>query len=196
MLGNGIVSYDRDPADDGRYPAETVATFRCLQPLHSLYGDESATCETSSTWSHQTPTCNGNEIKFSHSYNVFCFQNRLKFKWVCKNIFVASCSPLMLGNGIVSYDRDPAGNGRYPAETIATFICNHLHSLYGDESATCQTSSTWSHKTPTCNGNEIKFSHRNIVFYLQNRTKMQTGLLKYFCRILFTSKLGKWYCKL
>ena len=71
----------------------------------------------------------------------------------------------MLGNGIVSFDRDQASDGRYPAETIATFTCNSLHSLYGDDSATCETSSSWSHQTPTCTGNEMKFTHRDIVFH-------------------------------
>ena len=70
-----------------------------------------------------------------------------------KIFFVASCSTLRLGNGIVSFDRDQANDGRYPAETIATFTCNPLYSLYGDNSATCETSSSWSHQTPTCNGN-------------------------------------------
>ena len=147
---------------------ETIATFTC-NPLHSLFGDSSLICETSSSWSHQTPTCTGNEIKFSHRDIVFYFQNRQKCKWVCENIFVASCSPLRLRNGIVTFDRDPAGDGRYPVETIATFTCNPLHSLFGDNSLICETSSSWSHQTPTCTGNEIKFSHRDIVFCFQNR---------------------------
>ena len=70
------MSFTRDPAGNGRYPLETIATFTCLQPLHSLFGDDSTTCETSASWSHQIPTCNGNETKFSHRDIVFCFQNR------------------------------------------------------------------------------------------------------------------------
>ena len=69
----------------------------------------------------------------SHKDILFSiFKIMKKCKWVCKNIFVASCSPLILGNGIVSFDRDQASDGRYPADTIATFTCNPLYSLYGD----------------------------------------------------------------
>ena len=44
MLGKGIVSFDRDPADDGRYPGETTATFTC-ENEYILFGDDSATCQ-------------------------------------------------------------------------------------------------------------------------------------------------------
>ena len=57
---------------------------------------------------------------------------------------------------MVSFDRDMAGDGRYPEETIATFTCNPLHIINGDDSTTCETSGNWSHQTPICIGIEIK----------------------------------------
>ena len=72
--------------------------------------------------------------------------------------FVASCGPLRLENGIVSYDRDPAGDHRYPVETTGTFTCNNGYTLvFGDESTKCQASGYWDEMwSRQCRGNEIK----------------------------------------
>ena len=72
-------------------------------------------------------------------------------------IIAGTCPDISLPDGRVSFNRDPTDNGQYPVETIATFTCNPLHSLYGDESTTCETSGSWSHQIPTCTGIEITF---------------------------------------
>ena len=65
----------------------------------------------------------------------------------------------------MSFNSDPAGNGGYYEETVATFTCSPLHCLYGDDLTTCQTSGTWNQQILTCAGNEMKFSQRYIVFH-------------------------------
>ena len=58
---NGQVSYDRDPTNEVQNPMDTTATFMC-NPGFSLVGDFSTICQTSGSWSQQTPTCISNEI--------------------------------------------------------------------------------------------------------------------------------------
>ena len=62
--------YDTDILSNGRYAEYTIARFAC-NPFHSLHGNDTATCEPSGLWSHQTPTCNGNETTFIDI--DFCF---------------------------------------------------------------------------------------------------------------------------
>ena len=64
--------------------------------------------------------------------------------------------PLRLGNGIVNYDRDQTGDGRYPVETTGTFTCDNGYTLlFGHDSTKCQASGYWRHQ-PICRGNKIK----------------------------------------
>ena len=61
----------------------------------------------------------------------------------------------MLENGQVSYSESPMTGGRYPVNTMATFMCNHGYILDGSQTRTCQPSLEWSQQTPICNrGNE------------------------------------------
>ena len=55
------ITYDRDQANNGQYPVNTIATFMCDSEYH-LDGDLSATCQPSGNWSQQ-PICRGNDIK-------------------------------------------------------------------------------------------------------------------------------------
>ena len=68
--------------------------------------------------------------------------------------FVVTCSALTLSNGAINYDEDPADDGHYPVDTIATFICNDEYYLDGDLTATCESSALWSEKS-ICRGNEV-----------------------------------------
>ena len=62
-LSDGKVSYDKDSADDGRYPVNTTATFECDGEYYLYVNAKiSATCEASGNWSQQT-TCEGNRYK-------------------------------------------------------------------------------------------------------------------------------------
>ena len=67
---------------------------------------------------------------------------------------VVSCEALSLTNGQISYDRSPK-NGRYPAETVASFSCNDRYSQFGPSSRNCRTSGAWNSQTTTCESNKI-----------------------------------------
>ena len=60
------------------------------------------------------------------------------------------CESLSLSHGEVSYNRSPV-NGKYQAQTVASFSCNYGYSRSGLESLTCQTSGNWNQEIPTCN---------------------------------------------
>ena len=57
-LLNGRVHYTQSEVGE-QYLESTRASFRCDKG-YSLHGDVSTTCQTSGSWSHQTPTCRGN----------------------------------------------------------------------------------------------------------------------------------------
>ena len=56
-LTNGQVTYDESAVTSGEYPVGTVATFRCDHG-YSSSGSTLSTCETSTSWDQETPTCN------------------------------------------------------------------------------------------------------------------------------------------
>ena len=64
-LPNGIVSYNGHQMSDSRYPIDTTATFTC-NPGYSVDGYLQNICIVSEigagNWSHQMPTCRGNDI--------------------------------------------------------------------------------------------------------------------------------------
>ena len=55
-LSNGRVSYNKSPVG-GSYPLDTMASFSC-NGGYSRSGSSSRTCQTSGSWSSQTPRCN------------------------------------------------------------------------------------------------------------------------------------------
>ena len=57
-LANGQVSYQYNMVEDGSPDVGSVASFTCNSG-YSLHGDSSRTCQTSGSWSQQTPTCTG-----------------------------------------------------------------------------------------------------------------------------------------
>ena len=65
--------------------------------------------------------------------------------------FVVTCSALALSNGMISYNGNPADDGRYPVNTTATFTCNDEYYLDGDITGTCESSGSWSQES-ICRG--------------------------------------------
>ena len=55
-----------------------------------------------------------------------------------------------LGNGTISYNKQPLTNGQYPVNTSASFTCNTGYAISGDMNITCQASGHWNHSPPTC----------------------------------------------
>ena len=54
-MGNGDVSYNQSPQNDGNYPVNTRASFKC-NALYYLNGPSSSTCTTERVWG-DIPTC-------------------------------------------------------------------------------------------------------------------------------------------
>ena len=54
-LSHGDVDYDND-AVDGGYPVDTTASFSC-DSKYDKKGSSSITCQTSGSWSDDTPHC-------------------------------------------------------------------------------------------------------------------------------------------
>ena len=71
----------------------------------------------------------------------------------------ATCAPLNLENGSISYNTSPLANGEYQVDTVAIFTCISTYNLFGSGGAsTCQANTTWNQANPLCvdSGNEIK----------------------------------------
>ena len=106
---------------------------------YSLHGDGSANIQLWESWKQF--------YRKDITFQAVDLQSFSKY-------FAVTCSTLSLQNGRVSYDKDPADDGHYPVNTIATFTCDDEHYLDGDSAATCESSSTWSQQ-PMCRGNNI-----------------------------------------
>ena len=65
--------------------------------------------------------------------------------------FLGKCTSLNLSNGVVSYTTS-AENGRYLANTVASFSCDSGYYHNGAISATCEASGNWNEQIPTCEG--------------------------------------------
>ena len=84
---------------------------------------------------------------------------RYQFSDLCRihdflHIFIVTCSALTLSNGAINYDEDPADDGRYPMNTIATFTCNDEYYIDGNPTATCESSGNWNQQ-PICRSIQI-----------------------------------------
>ena len=83
-------------------------------------------------------------------------------------VIAVTCRSLSLVNGGISYSELPV-NGRYPVDTVASYTCDHGHSLIGSSSRTCQTSGNWNNQNPTCNQ-----GYHNNAYFIQEFLRLST----------------------
>ena len=81
----------------------------------------------------------------------FCGQCVIQESYEHYYIFLVTCGPLNLANGLVNYSTSME-KGRYLVNTVAFFSCNSGYYQNGTNSRAYQSSGSWNGQNPICEG--------------------------------------------
>ena len=86
---------------------------------------------------------------------------------------LVTCAPLSLPNGLVDYNMSEE-NGRYLADTVASFSCNSGYYRNGPNSRTCETSGNWNEEIPTCEGFYCSFCLSDFTWSIKEKLHLSS----------------------